>query len=63
MVILERVRNLGEVPEDWEKANIIPVSMKGKEENAENYRLVIFNRSFERVMKQIFLDISSKCRY
>lgn len=57
---LERLWHLGEVPEDWEKANIVPVFTKGKEENTENYRLVIFNLIPGRVMEQIILKITSK---
>lgn len=44
----------------WEKANVIPVFMKGKEENIENYRLVMFNLIPGRVMDQIIVEIISK---
>ncbi|PKU40282.1 rna-directed dna polymerase from mobile element jockey- hypothetical protein [Limosa lapponica baueri] len=36
----ERSRRTGEVPEDWRKANVIPVFKKGKKEDPGNYRPV-----------------------
>ncbi|GAB0184184.1 hypothetical protein GRJ2_000884000 [Grus japonensis] len=37
-IILERSWRTGEVPEDWRKANVTPVSKKGKKEDPGNYR-------------------------
>lgn len=47
--IFERLLQLGEVPEDWEKANAIPIFKKGPKEDPENYRLIILTSVPEKV--------------
>jgi len=37
-IIFERFWRTGEVPEGWTKANVTPVSKKGKKEDPGNYR-------------------------
>ncbi|PKU30254.1 rna-directed dna polymerase from mobile element jockey-like [Limosa lapponica baueri] len=37
-IVFERSWGTGEVPEDWSRANVPPVSKKGKKEDAGNYR-------------------------
>ncbi|KAK4818113.1 hypothetical protein QYF61_006200 [Mycteria americana] len=50
---------LGEVAEDWRKANVTPI-LKGKKEDLGNYRLVSLTLIPRRVMKQLILEIISK---
>lgn len=42
MIIFERLWRSGEVPEDWKKANVIPVFKKSKEMDPGKYHLVSF---------------------
>ncbi|XP_064901569.1 membrane protein FAM174A isoform X1 [Columba livia] len=39
-IIFAKSWEMGEVPEDWRKANVIPVFKKGKKEDLGHYRLV-----------------------
>ncbi|PKU35402.1 rna-directed dna polymerase from mobile element jockey- hypothetical protein [Limosa lapponica baueri] len=50
----------GEVPEDWRKANVIPVFKKGKKEDAGNYRLVSLTSIPGKMMEQLVLGVISK---
>ncbi|KAK4810939.1 hypothetical protein QYF61_013354 [Mycteria americana] len=38
LIIFDRSWRLGEVPEDWRKANVTPIFEKGKKEDPGNYR-------------------------
>jgi len=59
-IIFERFWRTGEVPEDWRKANVIPIFKKGKKEDPGNYRLVSLNSIPGKVMEQIILEIINK---
>ena len=39
-IIFERLWQLGEVPDGWNRANIAPIFKKDKKEDPGNYRLV-----------------------
>ncbi|KAK4807014.1 LOW QUALITY PROTEIN: hypothetical protein QYF61_000343 [Mycteria americana] len=39
LIIFDRSRRLGEVPEDWRNANVTPLFKKSKKEDPGNYRL------------------------
>ncbi|PKU35565.1 rna-directed dna polymerase from mobile element jockey-like [Limosa lapponica baueri] len=57
-IIFERSWRTGKVPEDWRKANVIPVFKKGKKEDLGNYRLVSLTSG--KMMKRLLLGIISK---
>ncbi|PKU45953.1 rna-directed dna polymerase from mobile element jockey- hypothetical protein [Limosa lapponica baueri] len=59
-IIFERFWRTGEVPEDWRKANVIPVFKKGKKEDPRNYRLVSLTSTPGKMMEQLILGIISK---
>ncbi|PKU35648.1 rna-directed dna polymerase from mobile element jockey- hypothetical protein [Limosa lapponica baueri] len=59
-IIFERSWRTGEVPEDWRKANVIPVFKKGKKEDPGNYRLVSLTSIPGKMMERLFLGIISK---
>ncbi|PKU46621.1 rna-directed dna polymerase from mobile element jockey- hypothetical protein [Limosa lapponica baueri] len=59
-IIFDRSWRTGEVPEDWRKANVIPVFKKGKKEDLGNYRLVSLTSIPGKMMEQLVLDIISK---
>jgi len=59
-IIFERSWKMGEVPEDWRKAIVIPVFKKSKKENPGNYRLVSITSVPGKVMEQLVLDVISK---
>ena len=40
LIIFEQSWQLGEVPENWRKANVTPIFKKGKKEEPGNYKLV-----------------------
>ncbi|PKU38375.1 rna-directed dna polymerase from mobile element jockey-like [Limosa lapponica baueri] len=50
----------GEVPEDWRKANVIPVFQKGKKEDLGNYRPVSLTSIPGKMMERLVLGIISK---
>jgi len=58
--IFERSWRIGEVPEDWRKANVTPVFKKGKKEDSGNYRPVSFNTIPGKTMEQLILYVISK---
>ena len=47
---------LGEVPNEWKKADILPISKKGKKEHLGNYRLVSFTSWPKKVMEYILIS-------
>ncbi|KAF7248208.1 hypothetical protein EYD10_06075 [Varanus komodoensis] len=60
-IIFEKSWRTGEVPDDWRKANIVPIFKKGKNEEPGNYRPVsltlIPGKILEHIIKQ------SVCKY
>ncbi|PKU43583.1 rna-directed dna polymerase from mobile element jockey- hypothetical protein [Limosa lapponica baueri] len=50
----------GEVPEDWRKANVIPVFKKGKKKDPGNYRPVSLTSIPGKMMERLVLAIISK---
>ncbi|CAM5090233.1 unnamed protein product [Natator depressus] len=50
---------MGEVPDDWKKANVVPIFKKGKKENPGNYRPLsltsVPGKIIEQVLKQSIL--------
>ncbi|GAB0205890.1 mitochondrial enolase superfamily member 1 [Grus japonensis] len=59
-IIFERSWRIGEVPEDWRKANVTPVFKKGKKEDSGNYRPVSLTSIPGEMMEQLFLEVISK---
>lgn len=59
MIIFGRTWRSGEVPEDWRKANVIPVFKKSKEKEPGKYHLVIFTSIPGRVMEHLILEATS----
>ncbi|KAK4825973.1 hypothetical protein QYF61_003542 [Mycteria americana] len=59
-IIFECSWQLGEVPEAWRKANVTPVSKKGKKEEPGSYRLVSLTSIPGNVMEQLILDTISR---
>ncbi|KFV85311.1 RNA-directed DNA polymerase from mobile element jockey, partial [Struthio camelus australis] len=59
-IIFERSWQLGEVPEDWKKANVMPVFKKGKKEEPGNYRPVSLPCIPGKVMEQLLREVLTK---
>jgi len=59
-IIFERSWRTGEVPEDWRKANVTPVSKKGKKEDPGNYKLVSLTSTPGKMMEQLILEVIIK---
>ncbi|PKU41684.1 rna-directed dna polymerase from mobile element hypothetical protein [Limosa lapponica baueri] len=59
-IIFEKYWRMGEVPEDWRKANITPVYKKGKKEDPGNYRPIIPTSVPGKIMELLILDVISK---
>ena len=43
----------GEVPDDWRRANVVPIFKKGKKEEPGNYRPVSLTSIPEKILEQI----------
>ncbi|KFP34454.1 RNA-directed DNA polymerase from mobile element jockey, partial [Colius striatus] len=60
-IVFSKLWRIGEVPEDWRKANVTPVFKKGKKEELSNYRPVSLTSIPAKVMEQLILD--AVCRH
>lgn len=49
-----------EVPDDWRKANITPIFIKGRKEDPGNMRPLSLTLVPRKVMEQIFLEAISQ---
>lgn len=56
----DRSWRMGEIPEDWKKANVTSVFKQDKKEEPGNYTPISINSVPEKVMGHIILDAISK---